>query len=144
MKLDKTIVILFIPPIVAVILCVITPFLIRENKSFTPDQPEFLTYVDKLSIFTLKGDPDSSPKGIRDVFRHEWTSPPINLKDPDPAPITVSMIVEAGDNSYCIINGRKMHKGDKTDIFRVTSIGPDHVIITLKNGTREIHHVKAY
>ncbi|HVN71953.1 MAG TPA: hypothetical protein VMU10_08025 [Desulfomonilia bacterium] len=143
MKLDKTIVFLFIPPVIAVILCIMIPFIIRETKALTPEQPEFLTYVDQLTVFTLKGDPGSAPSGIRDVFRHEWTLPqPDPL--PDPVPITVSMIVEAGDNSYCIINGRKMQRGDKTAGFSVTSIGSDQVTITSNNGTREIHHVKAY
>ena len=145
MKFDKTLVMIFILPLAAVILCLIFPYFIREHKNYTPEQPEFLTYVDKLGVFTLKGDPDTSPKDIRDVFRHEWILP---MTDPgaQPAadPVNLTMIVDAGVDSYCIINGREMHLGDKTDNFRITSIGSNQVCITYHNGTREIHHVKVY
>ena len=141
MKFDKTLAIIFIPPLAAVILCVISPYLIREHKNYTPEQPEFLTYVDKLGVFTLSGDPDTSAKDIRDVFRHEWILPAV---DPPADPVNLTMIVEAGADSYCIINGRQMHLGDRTGNFRITSIGSNQVCITYNNGTREIHHVKAY
>ncbi len=145
MKLDKTLAMIFIPPLAAVILCVISPYLIREHKNYTPEQPEFLTYVDKLGVFTLGDDPDPPPKDIRDVFRHEWILP---MADPRAQltadPVNLTMIVEAGADSYCIINGRQMHLGDKTDNFRITSIGSNQVSITYNNGTREIHHVKVY
>jgi hypothetical protein len=148
MKFDKTLVMIFIPPLAAVILCVISPYLIREHKNYTPEQPEFLTYVDKLGLFTLKGDPDTSPKDIRDVFRREWILPVANpLGNPGGSaadPVNLTMIVEAGVDSYCIMNGREMHLGEKTDNFQITSIGSNQVCITYHNGTREIHHVKVY
>lgn len=144
MKVDKTLAYIFIPPLMAFTLCVISSYLIHENKNYSPPQPEFLTYVDQLGVFTLKGDDDPSSRDIKDVFRHEWTLPTTNPMINQGTPIHVSMIVEGSANSYCIINGQKMYTGDKTNLFKVTSIGSDQVIITYQNGTREIHHVKVY
>ncbi len=149
MKLDKNLIRLFMLPLIAIILCIASPYIFRENKNITMEQPEFLTYVDKLGIFTLKDDSDLAAKDIRDVFRHEWTMPldalygnlPVKA---DAEPVRVSMIVEAGSQSYCIINGKKMRLGDKTQSFQISSIGPDQVITTNKNGTRETLHVKVY
>jgi hypothetical protein len=149
MKLDKNIIWIFMLPVMALTLCIASPYVFRENKNTTLEQPEFLAYVDKLSIFTLKDDPDLAAKDIHDVFRHEWTMPLAALYEnpgikAQAEPVRVSMIVEAGGESYCIINGKKMRLGDKTDRFQITSIGPDQVITTYKNGTRETHHVKVY
>ena len=149
MKLDKNLIWIFMLPLMALILCIASPYVFRENKNISLDQPEFLTYVDKLSIFTLKDDSDLAANDIRDVFRHEWTLPLDALYGNPPVkaeaePVKVSMIVEAGGESYCIINGKKMRLGDKTESFRITSIGPDQVITTSKNGARETHHVKVY
>jgi len=149
MKLDKNLIRIFMLPLIALIVCIAVPYVFRENKNITLEQPEFLTYVDKLSIFTLKDDSDLAAKDIRDVFRHEWTmpldalygNPPVKAKA---EPVRVSMIVEAGSQSYCIINGKKMRLGDKTQSFQISSIGPDQVITTNKNGTRETLHVKVY
>jgi hypothetical protein len=149
MKLDKNLILIFILPVMAFILCIAYPYVFRENKNISLEQPEFLTYVDKLSIFTLKADPDLAANDIHDVFRHEWAlpldalygNPPVKAKA---EPVKVSMIVEAGAQSYCIINGKKMRLGDTTGGFQITSIGPDQVITTNKNGTRETHHVKVF
>ena len=149
MKLDKNLILIFMLPLIALILCIAVPYVFRENKNITLEQPEFLTYVDKLSIFTLKDDSDLAAKDIRDVFRHEWTMPLDALYGNPPVkaeaePVRVSMIVEAGSQSYCIINGKKMRLGDKTQSFQISSIGPEQVITTNKNGTRETLHVKVY
>jgi hypothetical protein len=149
MKLDKTLIPIFMLPVMAIILCIASPYVFRENKNISLEQPEFLTYVDKLSIFTLKADSDPVTDDIHDVFRHEWTLPMAALYGNPPVkseaePAKVSMIVEAGGQSYCIINGKKMHLGDKTESIQITSIGPDQVITTYKNGTRETLHVKVY
>jgi hypothetical protein len=149
MKLDKNLIWIFMLPVLALTLCIASPYVFRENKNISIEQPEFLTYVDKLSIFTLKADPDLAANDIRDVFRHEWTLPLAALYGNPPViavaePVKVSMIVEAGGESYCIVNGKKMRLGDKTEGFLITSIGPDQVITTNKNGTRETHHVKVY
>jgi hypothetical protein len=149
MKLDRNLLVIFILPVIAVILCIALPYVFSENKNISLEQPAFLTYVDKLSIFTLKADPDLAANDIRDVFRHEWALPLDALYGIPPVkakaePVTVSMIVEAGSQSYCIINGKKMRLGDKTGGFQITSIGPDQVITTNKSGTRETHHVKVY
>jgi hypothetical protein len=149
MKLDKNLIRLFMLPLIALILCIAFPYVSRENKNITIEQPEFLTYIDKLSILTLKDESDLAAKDILDVFRHEWTMPMDALYGNPPVkalaePVKVSMIVEAGGESYCIINGKKMRLGDKTDCFQISSIGPDQVITTYKNGTRETLHVKVY
>jgi hypothetical protein len=149
MKLDKNLLWIFMLPVLTVILCISYPHVFRQNKTISLEQPEFLTYVDKLSIFTLKADSDFAANDIKDVFRHEWTLPLNSLYETPPVtavadPVKVSMIVEAGRQSYCIINGKKMRLGDTTESFRITSIGPDQVITTYKNGTRETHHVKVY
>jgi hypothetical protein len=149
MKLDKNLIWVLMLPLITLILCIAAPLVFRENKNITLEQPEFLTYVDKLSIFTLKDDSDLAAKDIHDVFRHEWTLPVAALYGTTPVkaeaePAKVSMIVEAGSQSYCVINGKKMRLGDKTQSFQITSIGPDQVIATYKNGTRETFHVKVY
>jgi hypothetical protein len=149
MKLDKNLLLIFMLPLISLILCIASPYVFRENKNISIEQPEFLTYVDKLSIFTLKDDSVLAAKDIRDVFRHEWTMPLAALYGnplvkADAEPVRVSMIVEAGSQSYCIINGKKMRLNDKTQSFQITSIGPDQVITTNKNGTRETLHVKVY
>jgi len=148
MKLDRTLIIALVPPAVAVIVCMIYPYVVRGELTFTSRQPEFLTYVDKLSVFTLKDDLNPDETEIKDVFRHEWTLPMEGLYPvPDVKalePITVSMIVQAGPQSYCIINGKKMRVRDKTDRFTLTSIEQDQVTISHKNGTRETLHVKVY
>lgn len=151
MKVDRTIVMLFIPPVAGLVICLLAATVLPSSRPYTPEHPEFLTTIDQLSLFTLKGSADPEVKGIRDVFRHEWTMPVLpgihgitSPADAVPASIQVSMIVEAGEYSYCIVNGKKMRLGDRTDRFRVTSIGDSQVVITLKNGTREILHVKAY
>jgi hypothetical protein len=149
MKLDKNLIWLFMPPVMALILCITFPYIFRENNRVSMEQPEFLTYVDKLSIFTLKDSAGLAYEDIRDVFRHEWTLP-LDYLGGNPSvkalavPVKVSMIVEAGSQSYCIIDGKKMRLGDKTGGFQITSIGPDQVVTTNKNGTRETHHVKVY
>jgi hypothetical protein len=149
MKLNKNLILIFMLPVMALILCIASPYVFRENKNISIEQPEFLTYVDQLSIFTMKDDSHLETKDILDVFRHEWTLPMAALYGNQPVkteaePIKVSMLVEAGSQSYCIINGKKMRLGDKTQGFQITSIGPDQVITQNKNGTRETHHVKVY
>jgi hypothetical protein len=54
------------------------------------------------------------------------------------------MIVDAGSDSFCIVNGKKMRIGENAGDFRVIAIGKDQVTITHHNGTRETHHVKAF
>lgn len=146
MKIDNTLVYIFIPPLIAVILCVLSPHLIATKKNFVMDQPEFLNYVDKLSVITLKDDTNPALYDIKDVFRHEWILPIGDILGGEAVhePVKVSMIVAAGLESYCIIDGRKMGLGARTDRYQITSIGQQDVTITYKNGTRETHHVKVY
>ena len=151
--IEKRVVSLFIPPIIAIVLCTISSLVLPDSRNFSPEQPEFLAYVDQLSVFTIKGEKDIPARHIRDVFRHEWTGLLPNLEGyaairntggVNPAPISVTMIVGSGRAGYCIINGRKMRIGDKTDSFRLTSIKSHSVTVKYKNGTRETYNVKIY
>jgi len=151
--IEKRVVSLFIPPIIAIVLCTISSLVLPDCRNFSPEQPEFLAYVDQLSVFTIKGEKDIPASHIRDVFRHEWTGLLPNLEGyaairntggVNPAPILVTMIVGSGRAGYCIINGRKMRIGDKTDSFRLTSIKSHSVTVKYKNGTRETYNVKIY
>ena len=151
--IEKRVVSLFIPPIIAIVLCTISSLVLPDSRNFSPEQPEFLAYVDQLSVFTIKGEKDIPASHIRDVFRHEWTGLLPNLEGyaairntggVNPAPILVTMIVGSGKAGYCIINGRKMRIGDKTDSFRLTSIKSHSVTVKYKNGTRETYNVKIY
>jgi hypothetical protein len=151
--IEKRVVSLFIPPIIAIVLCTISSLVLPDCRNFSPEQPEFLAYVDQLSVFTIKGEKDIPASHIRDVFRHEWTGLLPNLEGyaairntggVNPAPILVTMIVGSGKAGYCIINGRKMRIGDKTDSFRLTSIKSHSVTVKHKNGTRETYNVKIY
>lgn len=159
MKIDNRILLLVILPAAALILCSLSSFVLPKDSGFTPEQPEFLTYVDALSVFNETGRQEQPPSGVRDIFRHEWIGLPEMqalpalyssgglMNSPLPLPqqeATVSMIVSAGSDSYCIINDKKMGLGDKSEKFKVTSIQKDQVTITYQNGTRETHHVKPY
>jgi hypothetical protein len=151
--IERRVVSLFIPPIIAIVLCTISSLVLPDSRNFSPEQPEFLAYVDQLSVFTIKGEKDIPASHIRDVFRHEWTGFLPNLDGfaairntggVNPASMSVTMIVGSGKDGYCIINGRKMRIGDKTDSFRLTSIKSHSVTVKYKNGTRETYNVKIY
>ncbi|HPI91580.1 MAG TPA: hypothetical protein PLT09_00905 [Deltaproteobacteria bacterium] len=151
MRIDVKLAVLFIFPIMACIFCFASAFLLPNTARYSPAHPEFLSTIDQLSLFTMEGSEDVPAGGIRDVFRHEWTLSSSNLTpypDTQALPISqpprVTMIMEGGLGSFCIINGKKMYLGDRTDTFRVTALGKDSVTITYQNGTRETHHVKAY
>jgi hypothetical protein len=151
MKIDGKIPVLFIPALLAVFLCLGSSLVLSDNSRYDPVQPKFLSLIDQLSLFTMEGYQNPQVMGIKDVFRHEWTMTSDDLSQysvpqapPEALSISVTMIVEAGRDSFCILNGKRMNPGEKTDSFRVTSIGKDHVTITYNNGNREIHHVKAY
>lgn len=148
MKIDRKIPVLFVPPILAAVVCLASSLILPHNSGYNAVQPEFLSSIDQLSLFTMEEHQDTPVRGIKDVFRHEWTLASAELAPyPDPPevpPVRVTMIADSGLGKFCIINGKKMRPGDTTDSFRVTSIGKDHVILTYKNGTRENHDVKAY
>jgi hypothetical protein len=158
MKIDNRILFLLIPPVVALVLCSLSSFVLPKDSGFTPEQPEFLTYFDALSVFNEKNKEERPLAGVKDIFRHEWIGLPemealpaqyssqgiMKPLSPLPREVEVTMIVSAGNDSYCLINDRKMRLGDKTDNFKVTSIQKDQVTITYKNGNRETHHVKLY
>jgi len=158
MKIDNRILLLIILPVSALVLCSLSSFVLPRDSGFTPEQPEFLTYVDALSVFNETSRQEQPPSGVRDIFRHEWIGMPevqalpalyssgglIKPLKPLPQEVTVSMIVSSGNDSYCIINDKKMRLGDRADNFKVTSIQKDQVTITYQNGTRETHHVKLY
>jgi hypothetical protein len=152
-KIEKEIVLLFIPPIIAIVLCTISSLVLPDSRNFSLDQPEYLAYVDQLSIFTINEQKDNPLDKIKDVFRHEWTGHMQgldgyagiqNTTGEKPAQPSVTMIVGSGRAGYCIINGKKMRIGDKTDSFKLTSIKSHSVTVSYKNGTRETYNVKLY
>jgi len=153
-KVDRKVVALFVSPIIAVAVCTISSLVLPGTRNFHSEQPEFLAYVDQLSLFTIKDENGPVMDEVRDVFRHEWIEPVLpapmnetvvhNTGGVLPEPVTVSMIVGADRDAYCVINGRKMRPGDKTEKFKLSSIGSNSVSITRTNGTRETLNVKAY
>lgn len=152
--MDRKVVALFVSPIIAVAVCTISSLVLPGTRDFHSEQPEFLAYVDQLSLFTIRDENDPVVNEARDVFRHEWTEPALkkpltetvvhNTGGVLPEPVSVSMIVGAGREAYCVINGRKMKPGDKTEKFKLSSIRSNSVSITYTNGTRETLNVKAY
>ncbi|HOS96407.1 MAG TPA: hypothetical protein PLR71_13330 [Deltaproteobacteria bacterium] len=150
MKVDTKLIILVLIPVAGIFLCMASSLLVRGPVPYSPSQPEFLGVVDQLSLFTLTGDEGTGAANMRDVFRHEWTATSLPaIPDTEhtaqvrPAP-RVTMVVDAGRDSFCIVNGKKMRVGESAGDFRVVAIGKDQVTITYHNGTRETHHVKAF
>lgn len=151
MNFDRRIALLFIPHAIAIAACAAIFAFLPDRTMHQEGPPEFLAAVDKLHQFTLDPATTDSPVPVKDAFRHEWTVDPSGYApaadtgaSTSPSGITVSMIVDAGSESYCIINGIKMHTGDKGTSFTVGPIEKDRVTIIHSNGTREIYHVKAY
>ncbi len=150
MKVDTKLIILVLIPVAGVILCMGSSLLVRGPAPYSPSQPEFLGVIDQLSLFTLTGEEGTGAATMKDVFRHEWTASSLpdfadteNTVQVRPA-VRVTMIVDAGKDSFCIVNGKKMRIGESAGDFRVIAIEKDQVTITYHNGTRETHHVKAF
>lgn len=154
MKLDRRIVILFLPPLAACLICLLTTVLMPKPVMRAPARPDFLNTIDHLSMVTAQAPPEAASLLIKDIFRREWKATEEDLAAPAPVkdetpqamaePVHVSMIVEEGKLSFCIVDGRKMHAGDANERFRVLSIGQDRVTLQYTNGTRETYHVKPY
>jgi len=154
MKIDRRMVILFLPPLAACLICVLASALIPRPVLRAPARPDFLNTIDHLSMVTTQPPRNTTVTLVKDVFRHEWKVPEDAIAAPEPAvdvpiqpmtePVRVTMIVQDDEQSFCIVDGRKMRTGDATERFRVLSIARDHVIIQYNNGTRETYHVKPY
>ncbi|HHO75287.1 MAG TPA: hypothetical protein ENN05_02525 [Deltaproteobacteria bacterium] len=135
MKIDRRILYLLSIPIVSILLCFLAYIVLPDQKTFIPERPVFLAYVDQLSTYSQRTMQKDTPQSIRDVFHHESV---------DQTPITVSMIVKNGPRGYSIINGKRMETGDSTDFFTLLSIDNDSVKIVYNNGAEETVHVKTY
>lgn len=154
MKFDRRIVILCLPPLAACLICLLATVLMPKPVMRAPARPDFLNTIDHLSMVTTQAPPETSSLLTKDVFRREWKGAEEDLAAPEPVkdetpqamtePVHVSMIVEEGKQSFCIIDGRKMRTGDANERFRVLSIGQDRVTLQYNNGTRETYHVKPY
>jgi len=135
MKIDRKTLSLLTIPLLCVFLCMLAHMTLPDQKNFIPDRPEFLTYVDQLSIYSQSVKKGDIPYTLRDVFHHETI---------EQSPITVSMIVKNGSKGYSIINGKRMEPGDTADLFKLVSIDKTSVIIEYNNGAKETVHVKTY
>ena len=135
MEIDKKVLSLLGLPVVAGLMCFMVYMVIPTQTDFTPDKPEFLTYVDQLNLYSqnLQGSDTHVP--IRDVFHRN------GRKD---NPIIVSMIIKNGSGSYCIVNGEKMRIGDKTNAFQLVSINKNSITVAYNNGAEETVHVNIY
>jgi hypothetical protein len=135
MKIDKKLLVLICVPFIAVLLCILAYMIIPDEKNYTPDRPEFLTYVDQLGLYSQNFIEKNSYDLIKDVFHRDTV---------DQDPIKVSMIVKNNAVEYGIINGNKMRIGDKTDCFTLLEINKDSVTVAYHNGAKETVHVKIY
>ncbi len=151
MRFDPRIAALFAPHAIALLACAAAFTLMQAHAQTRVNTPQFLSAVDQLHVFVPGPEQDGAAEPARDVFRHEWTvdsslAPPlpgVAARSGKRSP-KVSMVVEAGSSSYCVINGRRMQRGDRGDGFTVADIGRDSVTVIHSNGSREIYHVKAY
>ncbi len=135
MGIDRKILLLFALPCIGALLGMLAYMAVPTETNFVPDRPEFLTYVDQLTLYTSHVRENDNSEPLQDVFLHNT---------PGEEPVTVSMIVKNGSRSYVIIDGRKMNVGDTTEAFTLMSIDRNSVTVAYQNGTRETLHVKGY
>ncbi|MGC9323978.1 MAG: hypothetical protein ACP5G0_04430 [Desulfomonilia bacterium] len=132
---QKRILILFASPLIAILLCVSSSLVLTDDRNVTLEQPEFLSYVDQLSLFTVEKEHSPELVHIRDVF----------IKSaPEPRNISVNLIVESNSGTYCIINGEKLRVGQSGDGFELSSIDRHSVTLTFPDGSKETINVKVY
>jgi len=135
MKIDKSMITLFASPVIAIGVCIAIYVLVPQRTDFEIEQPEFLNYVDQLSLYSSHIDETRPDPYIKDVFHKHAL---------ETEPVVVSLIVKSPNRSYSIINGKKMAVGDRSCSFRLSAIHKDSITITYANGSKETFHVKPY
>ncbi|HDP24455.1 MAG TPA: hypothetical protein ENN34_03330 [Deltaproteobacteria bacterium] len=131
----RNIVYLFVSPVIAVLLCISSTLVLTDEGAYSMKQPDFLSYVDQLSLFTVGKEIEPEFLHIRDVFVKTT---------PSARNITVSLIVESPAGSFCIINGQRLSLGESGDGFILTSFDRDSVSLSFPDGTKETFYVTAY
>lgn len=156
MKPDARIFILFSFPFIAIISIAIINATFPEQRSYVQDRPQFLNAVDQLSISSGEAGQAFSPDEIRDVFSFHGPSEArpekVLVEDVDDlieapvthTPVTVSMILNNGSESFSVIDGQKMRVGEGNSAFTLKSIRDNFVTVRYSDGIEETINVKAY
>ncbi|HPD21835.1 MAG: hypothetical protein ACOX3E_15170 [Desulfomonilia bacterium] len=145
MKIDTGILALFASPLIALLAGIVMLLFTSGHTPYVPDRPEFLAYIDQLGFSSQESTPPGSAESIRNVFSPGIPGEENSSQGPEAiAPVFVSMIVENGTKSFCVINGKKMQVGDNTGTFVVKAIKKDAITIRYRSGIEETIHVKVY
>lgn len=152
MKLDPKIMALLATPFIALLACVIMSFVLPDPKPFAPARPDFLNYIDQLSVSSENYQKSTFAEGIRNVFSHEKPVDDVpaevigdTIVQPiEHPPVSVSMLVAGSVNSFSVINGKKMRVGERSGSFTLTAIRKNSVTVRHLDGIEETIHVKAY
>ncbi len=145
MKIDTGILALFASPLIALLAGIVMLLFTSGHTPYVPDRPEFLAYIDQLGFSSQESTPPGSAESIRNVFSPGIPGEENSSQRPETiAPVFVSMIVENGTKSFCVINGKKMQVGDNTGTFVVKAIKKDAITIRYRSGIEETIHVKVY
>ncbi len=145
MKIDAGVLALFASPLIALLTCIIMLLFLSGHTPYVPDRPEFLTYIDRLGFSSQESTPPDAAGSIKNVFSAYSPDEEDVSQGPDTLPpVFVSMIVENGTKSFCVIDGRKIQVGDETGAFTLKAIEKDAVTIRYTNGVEETIHVKVY
>jgi len=144
-KIDTGILALFASPLIALLAGIVMLLFTSGHTPYVPDRPEFLAYIDQLGFSSQESTPPGSAESIRNVFSPGIPGEENSSQRPETiAPVFVSMIVENGTKSFCVINGKKMQVGDNTGTFVVKAIKKDAITIRYRSGIEETIHVKVY
>ncbi|HNY64362.1 MAG TPA: hypothetical protein PKM41_02920 [Deltaproteobacteria bacterium] len=151
------IVVLFVFPIVALMACATITFSLPEPKPYVPERPQFLNAIDGLDV-SSGGPGDSISTGhIRNVFVCDGVEAETVPEEPAPAepapqagkpvsrdPVSVTMVVDGPNGGFGVVNGKKMHVGERSGEFTLTAIRNNSITIRYTDGIEETIHVKAY
>jgi hypothetical protein len=148
---------LFVFPIVSILACAALTLSLPELKPFVPERPQFLGVIDGLGVSSGSSQGSLASERIRNVFAHEdITDEEAAAEDPAavPAPsiertvsrdpVSVTMVVDGPQGGFAVVNGKKMHVGERSGGFALTAIGKDSVTLRYTDGIEETIHVKAY
>lgn len=145
MKIDTGILALLAFPLIALLAGIIVLLLTSGHTPYVPDRPEFLSYIDRLGFSSQESTSPGAAGSIRNVFSPNIPDEENGSQRPETLiPVFVSMIVENGTKSFCVMNGRKMQVGDRTDAFILKAIEKDAITIRYMSGIEETIHVKVY